>query len=39
MRDGVLRRLTRIVKDGADPKAEIATMKTTIDAELKRVNG
>ena len=31
--------LTRIVKDGADPKAEIATMKTTIDAELKRVNG
>jgi multiple sugar transport system substrate-binding protein len=31
--------LTRIVKDGADPKGEIETMKTTIDAELKRVNG
>jgi multiple sugar transport system substrate-binding protein len=31
--------LTRIVKDGADPAAEIATMKTTVEAELKRVNG
>jgi multiple sugar transport system substrate-binding protein len=31
--------LTRIVKNGADPQAEVATMKTTIDAELKRVNG
>jgi multiple sugar transport system substrate-binding protein len=31
--------LTRIVKDGADPAGEIDTMKATIDAELKRVNG
>ena len=31
--------LTRIVKDGADPAGEIATMKTTVEAELKRVNG
>jgi multiple sugar transport system substrate-binding protein len=31
--------LPRIVKDGADPAAEIATMKTTVEAELKRVNG
>lgn len=29
--------LTRIVKDGSDPKKEIAMMKTTVDAELKRV--
>jgi multiple sugar transport system substrate-binding protein len=32
--DGV----TRIVKNGADPKTEIDTMKSTIDAELERVN-
>jgi multiple sugar transport system substrate-binding protein len=31
--------LTRIVKNGADPKSEIDTMKSTIDAELQRVNG
>jgi multiple sugar transport system substrate-binding protein len=31
--------LTRIVKDGADPRSEIQTMRTTVDAELKRVNG
>jgi multiple sugar transport system substrate-binding protein len=31
--------LTRIVKDGADPRSEIDTMKSTVDAELKRVNG
>lgn len=31
--------LTRIVKDRADAKAEIATIKTTVDAELNRVNG
>ncbi|MEO8828404.1 sugar ABC transporter substrate-binding protein [Lapillicoccus sp.] len=31
--------LTRIVKDGADPAGEIATMKSTVDAELKRLNG
>lgn len=31
--------LNRIVRDGADPKGEIATMKTVVDAELKRVGG
>jgi multiple sugar transport system substrate-binding protein len=31
--------LTRIVKDGADPKSEIETIRSTVDAELKRVNG
>jgi multiple sugar transport system substrate-binding protein len=31
--------LTRIVKDGADPKGEIEAMKATVDAELERVNG
>ncbi|OFE17296.1 sugar ABC transporter substrate-binding protein [Humibacillus sp. DSM 29435] len=29
--------MSRIVKDGADPKAEIAKVKTVVDAELKRV--
>ncbi len=29
--------LSRIIKDGSDPKKEIATMKTTVEAELKRV--
>ena len=31
--------LTRIVKDGADAKGEIVTIKATVDAELERVNG
>ena len=31
--------LTRIVKDGADAKSEIETLKSTVDAELQRVNG
>ena len=31
--------LTRIVKEGADAKGEIATIKATVDAELERVNG
>ena len=31
--------LTRIVKDGADAKGEIETIKATVDAELERVNG
>lgn len=31
--------LNRIVRSGADPTAEIATMKTVADAELKRVGG
>ncbi len=29
--------MTRIVKEGADPKAEIAKVKTVVDAELKRL--
>jgi multiple sugar transport system substrate-binding protein len=29
--------LTRIIKDGADPAAEIAKVKKTVDAELERV--
>lgn len=29
--------MSRIVKDGADPKSEIATCKAVVDAELKRV--
>ena len=29
--------MSRIVKDGADPKGEIAKVKTVVDAELKRV--
>ena len=31
--------LNRIIKHGADPKAEIATMKAVAEAELKRVGG
>lgn len=31
--------LTRIVKNGADAKTEIEAMKSTVDAELKRING
>jgi multiple sugar transport system substrate-binding protein len=31
--------LNRIVKDGADARSEIETMKSTVDAELQRVNG
>jgi multiple sugar transport system substrate-binding protein len=31
--------LTRIVKDGADAKGEIETIKATVDAELERING
>lgn len=28
---------TRIIKDGADAKAELATVVSTVEAELKRV--
>jgi multiple sugar transport system substrate-binding protein len=31
--------LNRIIKNGADPAAEIKTVKTVVDAELKRVMG
>ncbi len=31
--------LTRIVKDGADAKGEIETIKAAVDTELERVNG
>ena len=31
--------MTRIVKEGADPKAEIAKVKAVAEAEVKRIKG
>jgi multiple sugar transport system substrate-binding protein len=31
--------LNRIIRSGADPAAEIKTVKTVVDAELKRIAG
>jgi hypothetical protein len=29
--------MSRIIKDGADPRAQIAEVRAVVDAELKRV--